>query len=276
MRHYSLLNRHTNDIHIWKMTRPIVGVVFSFCGAVSHAQFRASIQGTITDPQGAVIPGATITLTDTGTNRILTATSNGSGVYNFNALPPDHFTLTADAAGFKKKVIQDVRIIPEQPNNIDFQLSVGDTGTTITVTGDTIPALETGTASISGTIFSNDVQHMPSANRDVFQLVQLAPGVFGDASQQAGGGSNTLPGTQGPGGSNNNQGIFATENGPQAVANGGSTKTTASASTVSVRSAQYGQAPPSSRLPKTPSTMSRSSRTAMTQRTADSAVHRSR
>ncbi len=55
---------------------------------MAHAQYRASIQGAITDPQGAVVPGATVTLMDKETGRILQATSSDSGIYNFNALPP--------------------------------------------------------------------------------------------------------------------------------------------------------------------------------------------
>ncbi len=192
---------------------------------IAHAQFRASIQGTVSDPQGDVIPGATLTLTDTETNRVLTAVSNGSGVYNFNALPPDHFTLTAQAKGFKKQVIQDVHLIPEQANSVNVRLELGEATTNITVSGNAIPALDTETASINGTVTSDQIQHMPSAGRDVFQLIQLAPGVFGDGSQAAGGGTNNLPGTMGPGGSGANTGIFATENGPQAVANGGQYET---------------------------------------------------
>ena len=69
-------------------------VAAAFSASAAHAQFRTSIQGTVTDPSGAVIPGATLTLTDTDTNHVVTATSNTSGVYNFNALPTDHFNLT--------------------------------------------------------------------------------------------------------------------------------------------------------------------------------------
>src|SRR5580704_13708091 len=171
-----------------------ITITTAFVAPLANAQFRASIQGTITDPTGAVIPGANLTLTDTETNHTLTATSNGSGVFNFNALPPDHFNLTAEAKGFKPKTIQDLHIIPEQPNAVNVQMEIGDTSVTVTVSGDSISPLETATASTSGTISSNEIQHLPSSNRDVFQLIQLAPGVFGDGSQASGGGTNNLPG----------------------------------------------------------------------------------
>ena len=202
-----------------------ITITTAFVAPLANAQFRASIQGTITDPTGAVIPGANLTLTDTETNHTLTATSNGSGVFNFNALPPDHFNLTAEAKGFKPKTIQDLHIIPEQPNAVNVQMEIGDTSVTVTVSGDQVSPLETETASTSGTVDSNQIQHLPSAARDVFQLVQLAPGVFGDGSQSSGGGTNNLPGTQGPGGSGANTGIFVTENGPQAISNGGQYET---------------------------------------------------
>ena len=194
-----------------------------FFAPVAQAQFRAAIQGTVTDPQGEVIPGATLTLTDVDTNRVMTATSNASGVYNFNALPPDHFKLTADAPGFKHQVINNVRIVPEQANAVNVKMDLGEATTSITVSGDTVPALETQTASITGTVSSNQIEHLPSSGRDVFTLIQLAPGVFGDRSQNAGGGAHNLPGASGPGGSGS--GIFQTENGPQANANGGQYET---------------------------------------------------
>jgi len=197
-----------------------VAIILSLCAASAHAQFRASIQGTVADSTGAVIPGATLTLTDTSTGHALTAISNGSGVYNFNALPPDPFTLTATAKGFQTNTIQDVHIIPEQPNAINVTMQIGDTNTTVTVNGDQVSALQTETASTSGTVDSNQIQHLPSAGRDVFQLAQLAPGVFGDGSQGGSGGTNNLPGNTGPGGSGGGAGIFQTENGPQVIANG--------------------------------------------------------
>jgi hypothetical protein len=202
----------------------IVGVASLLLASVSaSAQFRASIQGTVTDPQDAVVAGAQLTLKDLGTNKVLTATSDPSGVYNFGALPADHFTLTATAAGFKQKVIQDLQIIPEQPNAVNIQLDLGESTTSITVSGEALPAVDTETSNIGGTVDSNDIQHMPSFNRDVFTLTQLAPGAISDGSQGSGGGVYELPGNQGPGGSGANN--VPTENGPQANANGGQYET---------------------------------------------------
>lgn len=193
-------------------------LLFALC---AHAQYRASIQGVVTDPQGGVIPGATLTLTDTGTNEKQVRTSNAEGVYNFNALPPDHFTLKVEKSGFETKVLNNVQIVPEQANALNIQLSVGAVAQSVTVDASKAPNMNTENAAIGGVVSANQIQHMPSFGRDVFQLSQLAPGTFGDASQAAGGGSFSLPATKGPGGPGANTGIFATENGPQVLANGG-------------------------------------------------------
>ncbi len=109
---------------------------------------------------------------------------------------------------------------------MNVTLNLGQTTQTVTVSGAQAAALDTETATLSGNIDSNQIQHLPSFNRDVFQLAQLAPGAFGDASQASGGGSYNLPGNQGPGGSGNSaSGIFQTENGPQIQTRGGQYET---------------------------------------------------
>jgi hypothetical protein len=185
------------------------------------AQFRASIQGTVTDTQGGVIPGAKLTLTNLQTNEAQQRTSNDVGLYNFNALPSSTFKLVAEKEGFQTKVLDNLRIIPEQANSIDVKLEIGQVAQTVTVDASQTPLIDSETANIGGTISENQIQHMPSFGRDVFQLTALAPGTTGDQAQAAGGGTSSLPGTQGPGGPGSNTGIFSTENGPQALANGG-------------------------------------------------------
>src|SRR5712671_3782056 len=191
----------------------------------AHAQYRASLRGTVTDPQGNVVVGTTVTLTNTDTSATLTSTSDDNGIYQFNALPPAPYRLTVEHAGFKKKVLEHVQIIPEQPNALDLALEVGDIQQTVTVT-ETTQALNTETANVSGTVTSNEIQHLPSFGRDPLKLALLAPGSFSDGSQGGGGGDNyNLPGTQtGGGASGGNDGIFKTENGAQVIANGQQTE----------------------------------------------------
>jgi len=190
-----------------------------------HAQFNASLRGVVTDPSGAVIPGATLTLVNIDTNTSMTATSDANGIYTFNALPGGHFSLTIEHSGFKKDVLSPVQILPEQQNNLNVQLQLGTAQETVTVSGAT-QGLQTDTANLSATISDDEVQHLPSFNRDVFQLAELAPGVFGNAAQGSGGGSFENPGNQGPGGSGGTQaGIFQTENGPQVQSLGGQYET---------------------------------------------------
>jgi hypothetical protein len=194
-------------------------------GMPALAQFRASIQGTITDPSGAVISGAQITLTDTTNNHTQSAKSNGQGIYYLQALPADTFSLAVTAPGFSSKTLTDVTIIPEQPNTLNIQLALGTANESVTVNAGTVPALDTTTANISSTITSDQIQHMPSFNRDVFQLAALAPGMFGDNSMASNGNENNLPAEQN-GGESAGQGIFTKgELTPQVTGNGGQNNT---------------------------------------------------
>lgn len=220
--HFPHFKASTAKLHFTTALRALfllIATLMISCAA--GAQYRASIQGTVTDTQGGVIPGAKLTLTNTATNEAQVRTSNETGMYSFNALPPGHFKLVVEMQNFTTKTLDNVQIIPEQANALDVKLDVGSASQTVTVDASEAPLLDSETATIGGTISENQIQHMPSFGRDVFQLTQLAPGTTGDGSQSAGGGTNALPGTQGPGGPGANGGIFQTENGPQALANGG-------------------------------------------------------
>src|SRR6476620_2846660 len=70
---------------------------------LSFAQYRASLQGTVTDAQGGVVPGATVTLTSRETNFVKTATTSQSGVYSISGLAPGSYSLSVEAQGFAKK-----------------------------------------------------------------------------------------------------------------------------------------------------------------------------
>lgn len=185
-----------------------------------HAQYRASLRGTVIDAQGDAVSGAKVTLTNKDTGATLVSTSDDNGIYQFNALPPAPYSLTAEHPGFKKKVLEQVQIIPEQANSLDLPLEVGEVQETVTVSG-TTQALDTETANISGTVTTTQIQQLPSFGRDVLKLAQLAPGSFADGSQASGNDNYNLPGTQTGGGqSGGADGIFKTENGAQIISNG--------------------------------------------------------
>jgi hypothetical protein len=207
----------------WRLA--LLSMLFGFA-ATAHAQYRTSIQGTVTDTTGAVIPGATLTLVDLGTNETQIRQSDPVGVFNFDALPPDHFKLTVARDGFKTKVLSNLQLIPEQPNSLTVQLEVGVAAQTVTVDASTVPALDTETANEGRAISDVEVQDMPVFERDATSLIQLAPGTLADGSRQGSGNGYQAPGTQtgassgGGGNLGNTSSIFATENGPSANTDG--------------------------------------------------------
>src|SRR3984893_12257685 len=188
--------------------------------SIAHAQYRAGIQGVVLDAQGNTISGATVTLTNKETGKTNQSTSDSAGVYNFLSLPPGQYRIEAEMTGFKKKVLETVTVQGEQTQGVNITLEVGDVNQQVTVTADSAPAIDTETGNISGTLSSKEIQNLPSFGRDPFQLLSLAPGVFGDAAHGASGDSQNTPGSQGPGGPQANRGIFATENQVQVNANG--------------------------------------------------------
>jgi hypothetical protein len=183
--------------------------------STAFAQYRASIQGTVTDKSGAAIPNAQLSLTDLSTNQTTKATADGHGTFHFNQLAADKFRLVVSASGFANKTLDGVTIIPEQPNTVNVTLGVGGTTSEVNVTAGDVPALDTATASISGTITSEQFQHMPSFDRDPFRLVALAPGTFGDEAQSNTGNAKNMPGENQAAPTATDGGIFKTENNPR-------------------------------------------------------------
>jgi len=187
--------------------------------SIASAQFRASIQGTVTDASGAVVSGATVTLTNQETNKSQQTTTSDEGFYRVSGLAPGRYTVSAEVSGFKKKVLQDVVINAEQTEGINLTLEAGEVTESVTITaGSQATQLETEHANIDRAITTQEIRRIPQAGRDPYELIRLTPGVFGDSARGANGNSTNLPNTTGPGGSNSS--IFQTENQVPISANG--------------------------------------------------------
>lgn len=196
----------------------LCGVFFLWLASTASAQFKAGLQGSVTDPSGAVVPEATVTLTSKETNKTQQTQSNDTGFYRFDALAPGVYTLSAEKQGFKKQLLDNVTVNAEEVQGVDLTLSTGEVTETVTVTAEAGSALQTENGNVSRAITTQEIRQLPQNGRDPYELLRLTPGVFGDGARAGNGGAVNLPNTTGPGGSNNS--VFQTENQVQISANG--------------------------------------------------------
>jgi hypothetical protein len=111
----------------------------------------ADILGTVTDPTGASIPNASVTLTNLGTNDQRTVQSNGSGDYTFTLLPVGHYSISVKAAGFQESMTKDLAVEAGDRARADVHLQVGSTSAVVEVTA-TTPLLQADSATVSSTV----------------------------------------------------------------------------------------------------------------------------
>src|SRR4051812_2562263 len=146
---------------------PFLFVVLSLFAISTQAQFKASIQGTVTDPQGNAVTAARVTLTDQATGVSRDTVTNDQGFYRINELPPSNYTVTVEVTGFKKSVSQDVPVQAEQPRGFDIVLAVGPVNEQVTVSADE-QGLQTEDANVTNTITSQQVLTLPQFGRDPY------------------------------------------------------------------------------------------------------------
>src|SRR5438128_1996610 len=159
------------------MRRGITAALFLLLvfAPVGAQEFRGSITGKVTDPNGAVVPGATVTIKNIGTNVENTNTTNDDGSFDFPLLQPGKYTLTVAHAGFKTAMRQDVVIRVADKLMLDIRMEVGDAAATVTIADTSV--LETGTVSTGTAIQSKQISELPLTEGTAYQLATLAPGI---------------------------------------------------------------------------------------------------
>ena len=136
---------------------------------------QGSIQGTITDPTGAVVPNAKVTFTNKATGDTTSVTSNASGFYNSGGLLPADYVVRVEAAGFQS-VVETITVQVVQTATGNFKLSVGQGSTVVEVQSST-NTINTEQATVQGTISGEQIDNLPVNGRNFLDLAQLEPGV---------------------------------------------------------------------------------------------------
>jgi Carboxypeptidase regulatory-like domain len=145
---------------------------------------QGGVGGTITDPSGAVIPGAKVELKDLATGATQTRTTNGTGAYNFALVPPGSYSLTFSAPNYVTNT-QTVQIAVGQVTTQDVKLGVEAANQTVTVTAEG-GVLQTTTPSVTTTMSNEQIQYAPNGGGDLSYIAQTAPGTV--MNTQTGGG----------------------------------------------------------------------------------------
>ncbi|MBV9780673.1 MAG: TonB-dependent receptor [Acidobacteriaceae bacterium] len=140
------------------------------------AQSASQLNGNVSDPSGAIVAGAKITLAEEATGLQRSTTSNGAGLYQFLDVPPGDYRLEATASGFALYTVSKVSLVVNLPSTINIQLQVAGTKTSVTVESQA-PLINRTDASLGNSVEEAQIAQLPIADRNVVQLLSLQPGV---------------------------------------------------------------------------------------------------
>src|SRR5438309_5294775 len=150
-------------------------VVAMFLPVSVKAQFTSNVQGFVLDPSGAVLVGATVSLrnSDTGVQNVMK--TGDSGNYRFSSLPPGNYVVAAEAGGFKKAEVS-FALGTGQTQGIDIHVILAGANSSVTVTTEAAP-LDVDENRIQATLSADTVRDLPSANRSLWDVLTVTPGV---------------------------------------------------------------------------------------------------
>ena len=137
-----------------------------------------SLAGTVLDQSGAVLPGATVTLTNAGTGQVMTTVSAEGGAFLFPQVPVGTYKATVSLEGFKAAEFTDVNIAVGQQYSLTAKLAIGAQSETVTVTAGA-SLIQTTSPEVTSTVVQKQVLDIPLSNRDVTNLINLQAGVVG-------------------------------------------------------------------------------------------------
>ena len=161
-------------------------LAFAFTPTLLLAQDTASVTGTVTDPSGAAVANAQVTVTSAEHGVSRTATANAGGEYLFAALPIGSYDMTVTAPGFKRYKANGIKLDVGQKARNDVHLQIGTAQEQVNVEGTNVAQVETQSSDLSGTITGTQISQLELNGRNFTQLVTLVPGVVSQTGQDEG------------------------------------------------------------------------------------------
>src|ERR1700758_4186273 len=150
---------------------------------LSAQTFRGTILGTVTDPSGAVVAGAKVTVKNTGTGLERSTETSGDGSYSLPELPIGTYDVTVTQGGFQTFVARGVTVDVATERRVDASLQAGHISGHGEVSGELLPPGETPTAELGGTLTADTIENLPVNGRDYAKLIYLNPGIAGSPDQ---------------------------------------------------------------------------------------------
>jgi hypothetical protein len=144
--------------------------------ALAAQAVTGTILGVITDSTGSVMPGTTVTLTNTGTGLVRAVTTDANGEYTAPSLPTGKYTVKAELSGFKTVTVPDVTLGVDQHLRYNLKLEVGAVEESVTVTGSS-PLIQTSTSELGTTVSEEQIKTLPLNGRNFVNLTRTVPGV---------------------------------------------------------------------------------------------------
>jgi hypothetical protein len=157
----------------------------------SAQTITATVRGTVIDPAGAVVAGATVTARNVDTGVKSSTISNQDGAYNIQFLPIGTYTISATAAGFETSSVKPFALQIDQIAKIDVKLKVGSVATTVDVTSDVAPALQTQNSTLGTSINNAELEGLPLSGQDFQSAAMFVPGAVNPDYAAMGGSSGT-------------------------------------------------------------------------------------
>src|SRR5271157_3494662 len=165
----------------------VLVLTFSAFAQVQNGQFS----GTVTDPTGAAIANAKVTISNSATNLSVSATTNSSGNYTARELPPGTYKVTVEASGFKTTSDTNVALNAGVIAHLDFKLQIGKATEVVEVTGAAV-SVQTDDAKLYSTVGSTVIENTVLSGRDIFDLMQMTAGAVNVAGTDFENGHNTV------------------------------------------------------------------------------------